>query len=166
MTTRPESIWERLAPRHRQWLVRAMWAVTLAGLVAGVAEQLGLIGPMLDRSFFEYVVLFSAGHACLFVVLLRFRLMAFPVQLRIAYLIWVAAGTYLPSMVVLMYISTVGVAASLVFDYCPLARIVSLLRWNREEPLSLQLAARTFLTGPVSGRFRPPPPARQDLRPL
>ena len=35
--------------------------------------------------------------------------------------------------------------------YCPLARMLSLLPWNRRQPLSVALVRRTFLSAPVSG---------------
>jgi hypothetical protein len=37
------------------------------------------------------------------------------------------------------------------FGYCTLARCLSLLPWNRSEPLSFALLRRTFLSRPVKG---------------
>jgi hypothetical protein len=44
-----------------------------------------------------------------------------------------------------------GTWVRLVFDYCPLARIMSLMPWNLREPLSVRLVKRTFLARPVTG---------------
>ena len=41
------------------------------------------------------------------------------------------------------------VVALLVFGYCLMARTVSLLPWNRAEPLTLDLLRRTFFSAPV-----------------
>jgi len=120
-----------------------LWFVTWAGLVAGV----------FDSVFFEYVVYFSAGHALLFLVLFRFAVYPFPAQVRIAYLVWVAVGTYAPYMVFLMYITLVGLATNLFLGYCPLARMMCLLPWNRDQHLSIELVGRIILSPPVTGKF-------------
>lgn len=75
---------------------------------------------------------------------------AFPVQVRIGYLAILAAGSW-PPLVFLHYLQLAGTIALLVFDYCPLARIVSLLPWNRRGPLTLALVRRTFFSRPVQG---------------
>ena len=82
----------------------------------------GLIGGLFDRSWFTGVVFFSALHAVLILALFSFRITPFPVQVRIAYLIGVALGTYVPGMTVLLYITLVGLATNLFWGYCPLAR--------------------------------------------
>jgi hypothetical protein len=145
MTTQHESLWDRLPQRIRKPLVWLLWFVTWIGLLAG----------MFDRVFYEYVVIFSAAHALIVLFLLRFSVAAFPVQVRIAYFAWVAVGTYVPYMVILIYITTIGLATNLFVNYCPLARMMYLLPWNREETLSLNLVARVFLSPPVAGKFKP-----------
>lgn len=134
-------------PRQpRKYLVWGMWFITWLGLLAG----------LLDRVFYEYVVLFSAIHALLFIILVNFRIKEFPAQIRVAYFIWVAIGTYVPYMTILMYITTVGLATNLFLGYCPLARLMYLLLpINREEPFSLDLALRVFLSPPTPGKFKP-----------
>jgi hypothetical protein len=44
-----------------------------------------------------------------------------------------------------------GTSALLAFDYCPLARTLALMPWNRRVPLSGRLVLRVFLTPPVPG---------------
>ena len=142
--------WEGMSQSNQKALVWGIWFITFLGLVAG----------FFYRIFYEYVVILSAVHALLFFILFRFKVSAFPVQLRIAYLIWVALGTYVPHLVILMYITTVGLASNLFLGYCPLARMMYLLPWNRKEPFSFNLLMRVILTPPVKGRFKPAPQSR------
>jgi len=147
MATQHDSLWDQIPQDIRKRFVWILWFVTWIGLLAG----------LFDREFYEYVVIFSAAHALLVLFLLRFRVAAFPAQVRIAYYIWVAVGTYVPYMVILMYITTIGLATNLFGSYCPLARMMYLFPWNREETFSLNLVARVFLSPPVAGKFRPRP---------
>lgn len=140
-------IWDKIAPVHRKKLVWILWFITWLGLVAGYFYRL----------FYEYVVYFTAVHTLLILFITGFQVKLFPVQVRIAYLIWVAVGTYVPHMVILMYITTIGLATNLFLDYCPLARMLYLFRWNRSEPFSLNLVKRVFLSPPVKGQFKPRP---------
>ncbi|MBD2525412.1 hypothetical protein H6G86_23875 [Nostoc sp. FACHB-133] len=129
----------------RQRLVWSLWLMTWLGLLAG----------LISRQWYEVVVWFSAVHALLFIYLERFNLTAFPVQVRLAYVAWVAIGTYIPYMHWLMWITIVGLATNLFMGYCPLARLLSLLPLNRSEPLSFNLVSRVFLSPPIKGRFMP-----------
>jgi len=140
--------WERIPTPTRKRLVWTLWFVTWVGLLAG----------LVDPRFYEGVVAFSGAHAFLVLALHRFRLTPFPVQVRIGYFLWVAIGTYVPYMTVLMYITTVGLIGNLFFKYCPLARMMYLLPWNRPERFSLGLVVRVILSPPVDGRFRPAQP--------
>jgi hypothetical protein len=99
------------------------------------------------------VVIFSALHAVLFLGLNGFSVTPFPVQVRIAYLVWVAIGAYLPYMVFLMYITLVGLASNLFLGYCPLARMMYLMPWNRDDAFSSALLGRVFFSSPVKGKF-------------
>lgn len=135
-----------LATPVRRKLVWSLWLITWLGLLAG----------LFFRQWYEFVVWFSVIHAAFFIYLERFNLIAFPVQVRLAYGVWVAIGTYVPYMTWLMWITTIGLAANLFVGYCPLARTLSLLPINRNEPLSFDLVKRVFLSPPVQGRFIPP----------
>ncbi len=75
---------------------------------------------------------------------------AFPVQVRTGYLLWLLAGLWAP-LGFFHWIQLVGTFASVTVDYCPMARLVSLLPWNRRHPLSLHRVIRTFLHPPVRG---------------
>jgi len=148
-TQTAESPWTRLNPTFRRRLIFGLWVVTQAGLFAG----------LLDPGAYEAVIGLTIAHALLFLVLLNFRPLAFPAQLRIAYVGWLALGTYVPALSVMMLITTAGLLANLLFGYCPLARMLYLLPWNRDQPLTARLAVRAFLTPPRPGRFTLEPEA-------
>jgi hypothetical protein len=142
----PESAWRRMDARWRSRTIWVLWAITLLGLGAG----------MFDARYWRWVVVFASAHALLALAVLRFRPLVFPAQLRIAYAAWVALGTFVPGLTWMMYVTTAGLAANLAFGYCPLARMLYLLPWNREEPFDAGLPLRVFLAKPVPGRFRLP----------
>jgi len=133
--------WENLSPKTRQVLVWALWFLTWILLLLGCTDA--------DRRAWNAVVAVSAVHALAFLALFRGAYAAFPVQVRIAYFLWVLIGTYM--LPLLMYESTVGLFTNLFFGYCPLARLVSLCSWNRwdkEERMSWNLVWRTFVSKP------------------
>jgi len=145
MATSQSPLWGRIPDRSRKHLVWGLWFITWLGLLLGLFE----------RTAYEFVVLFSALHALLILFLLGFRIAAFPAQVRLAYFAWVAVGTYVPFMEILLYITMVGLASNLFIGYCPLARMMYLLPWNRAEPFSLELLKRVFFSPPVAGQFKP-----------
>jgi len=74
---------------------------------------------------------------------------ALPVQLRIVYLGLLVIGAWrVPGVHVAQII---GTAVVLVFDYCLLGRMVSLLPWNRRGRLTRARMRATFLRPPVTG---------------
>ena len=75
---------------------------------------------------------------------------SFPAQVRIAYLALLVIGLWRP-LGFIYWIQLVGTTAMVLFGYCFLARCLSLLSWNRTEPLTVALVARTFFTPPVDG---------------
>lgn len=78
----------------------------------------------------------------------RGSITAFPVQVRLAYLALLAIGLW-PPLSFVHWIQLVGTSAVVVWDYCFLARSLSLLPWNRSEPLTAGLVLRTFFTRPA-----------------
>jgi hypothetical protein len=75
---------------------------------------------------------------------------AFPVQVRLAYLGLLLLGQWEPLQFI-YWIQLAGTWAMVLFGYCPLARFLSLMPWNRTQRFSLSLLARTFLSPPVTG---------------
>ena len=47
------------------------------------------------------------------------------------------------------WLPTVGTFALVIFGYWLMGRFLSLLPWNRHEPISLDLIHRTFLSAPI-----------------
>jgi hypothetical protein len=141
----PGTILSGFTPAFRKVLVNGLFWIVEAGLIAGA---------FIDPLYWEWVVLFSTLHALLFWVLVGFRPLVFPAQLRIVYLIWVAVGTYVPYMSWMMYVTMVGLAANLLAGWCPLSRMIYLLPWNRQQEFNANLFMKTFFSGPSPGRFK------------
>jgi hypothetical protein len=76
--------------------------------------------------------------------------LAFPVQVRVAYLGILAAGLW-PPVAFLHWVQLAGTSALLLAGYCPLARTLALMPWNRPVPLSLQLVGRAIFSRPSYG---------------
>lgn len=77
---------------------------------------------------------------------------SFPIQVRFGYLSVLVLFFVLPQNLQWLYwLPVIGTWTTVLFGYCPMARIVSLLPWNRKEPFSLGLLKRTFLSAPVRG---------------
>jgi hypothetical protein len=81
------------------------------------------------------------------------RLDAFPVQIRYWYLALITV-LFPEPLRQLIWIPALGTWAQVIFGYCTMARLVSLLPWNRSEPLSLVFLKKTFLTPPVRGSIQ------------
>ncbi len=146
----PDCPWSRMQRERRSTLVWTLWAVTWVGLIAGY----------FNTRWWGWVVGFSTAHAIFVLGMVRFRPLVFPAQLRLAYAACVALGTYVPHMTWIMHLTTLGLAANLTVDWCPLSRLLYLLPWNREEPFDAGLPVRVFFSKPMPGRFRAPPPRR------
>lgn len=78
---------------------------------------------------------------------------ALTVQVRIAYLGLLLAGLWEP-LHAIHWVQLVGTSARVLADYCFLARLLSLLPWNRLEPLSWGLLHRTFFLVPANTTCR------------
>lgn len=75
---------------------------------------------------------------------------AFPVQVRIAYLAWFLLGQ-LPYMQWMLWIQLIGTSLSVLVNYCPMARLMALVPWNRRQPLTLELVVKVLFSPPVKG---------------
>ena len=78
------------------------------------------------------------------------QLTAFPVQVRFFYLLLLLVALPEP-MRWLFWIPAIGTWAQVLVGYCTMARLVSLLPWNRREPLTWRLVWRRFASLPVRG---------------
>lgn len=118
------------------------WLVTVGFLTAGLAGE--------PKGFLLAIGLtvFQLMH-----FIMRERsLNAFPVQVRIGYLLLLLLA--LPNALQPIYwIPMIGTWAQVLFGYCAMARIVSLMPWNREEAFSFAIVKRTFFSAPVKGNI-------------
>lgn len=81
------------------------------------------------------------------------NLAAFPIQVRAWYLALLLVAFPEP-LQLLYWLPTIGTWALVLFGYCGMARFVSLLPWNRRQPLSTTLLRKTFLSRPVRGSIQ------------
>jgi hypothetical protein len=118
------------------------WFVTVCLITAGIAGyQSGFILAIC-------VTIFQLLHF----TIREHSLTSFTVQVRFWYLMLLLAA--LPeSLQIIYWILVVGTWARQIFGYCMMARCVSLLPWNRKQPLSLEFLLKTFCTRPVRGNI-------------
>ena len=118
------------------------WLVTVGFLTAGVSGwQTGFLLAI-------GLTVFQLIH---FTIRER-SITAFPIQVRFGYLLLLLIA--LPDQLQLIYwIPTIGTWAQVLFGYCTMARMVSLLPWNRKEAFSFDLLKRAFFSAPVRGNI-------------
>ena len=85
---------------------------------------------------------------------------AFPAQIRLVYLGLLALGLWQP-LHFIHYLQLAGTTVLLLAGYCPLARTLMLMPWNRRVPFTLSLARTAYLTPPVRGSVLRVLPAEQ-----
>ena len=122
--------------RDVAWWLWLLAAVALAGDVRG--WKLGLPAAIV------LVTLQGVYVAC------RSRnLLGLAMQVRFVFLLVLILGSW-PTLAFLHWLQLAGTTVRIVFDYCLLGRTLSLLPWNRREPLTLDRVRRTFLARPTS----------------
>lgn len=77
-------------------------------------------------------------------------ILAFPVQVRVAYLGWFLIGQ-LPYMQWMLWIQLIGTSLNVLINYCPMARLMALVPWNRRQPLTMELIVKVLFSAPVKG---------------
>lgn len=130
-----------LMPKQLTWWI---WLATLTMMAAGLAGY--------PAAFLAATAL-TLAHTLLFWRRSRDP-HAISVQIRFAYALLLAVS-YMPQLRWLYWLSAIGAAAMLVLGYCLMGRMLSLLPWNRTEPLTPDLMRRTFLSAPVISRMHP-----------
>lgn len=75
---------------------------------------------------------------------------AFPMQVRIGFLGLLVLGQ-LPYLGWVNWVQMAGITALITVGYCPLARILSLMPWNRTRPMSWKLFVTAIFSPPVEG---------------
>lgn len=118
------------------------WLITVCLLTAGLTGW--------SNGFLLAIALTTVQLAHFF---LRTRNVSdFPVQVRIGYLLLLLLA-YPAPMQWIYWIPTIGTWAQVIFGYCTMARLVSLMPWNRREAFTWSLVNRTFLSRPVRGNI-------------
>jgi hypothetical protein len=129
-----------LMPKEPTWWI---WLATVALLALGLAGYaLGFIAAIAVSV--AQAVWFLAKHG---------SMKPYPVQIRVAYAACLLAYL-IPGFNWLFWAPTLGTVALLLFGYCLMARLLSLMPWNRQEAMSAVLLRRTFLTPPIPGNAR------------
>lgn len=105
-----------------------------------------LVGLLVSPIGLWLALTLSAIQALAFVIKER-SLSSFPVQLRIAYLLILLLCS-IPALHILFWVPTIGTYALCFFGYCLLARILSLIPWNRTYSLTMQEVIATFTVAP------------------
>ncbi|MCL1058602.1 hypothetical protein L2729_11440 [Shewanella gelidimarina] len=119
------------------------WLVTAALLTYGViADPIG----------FVLAIALTLVHLLHFVIMKR-SVTAFPIQVRFWYLSLLLLAQ-VEGLGWIYWIPAIGTWAQVLFGYCAMARIVSLLPWNSSERFSFSLITRTFLARPVKGSIK------------
>jgi len=117
------------------------WALTVPLLYAHlILERDGAIGV-------------ATGLCVVMTAYYLFRIRAikpYPVQIRIAYTAWLLVGL-LPGMSWMHWIQLFGTTAMVAIGYCPLARLLNLLPFNRSVPLTGAFIVQTFLRDSLAG---------------
>jgi hypothetical protein len=119
---------------------RLYWQLTALGLAAHFAGWPAALPLVLALNSAQVLHVLAARRS--------FR--PLDVQVRIGYLGLLALGSFGP-LGPIHVVQFVGVNALLVADYCPLARLLVLLPWNRRVPLSGPLVRWLLRSPPAPG---------------
>jgi hypothetical protein len=123
------------------------WVATTAALTFGAMG--GAIGEVRG---FSLALAVTAVHLLHYLV--RYRsFSSFPVQVRSWLVAFMLVGLLEP-MGFIYWMLTAGGWAQILFGYCLMARMVSLLPWNRTLPFDSSLLKTTFLSRPTVGSVR------------
>lgn len=105
-----------------------------------------LLGLLVSPIYLLGAIAVASAQAVVFVACTR-SIRSFQAQLRVGYALLLIV-CYIPPLRPVYWVPTIGTFAMLFVGYCLLSRLLSLLPWNRSEPISLELLRRTFLRAP------------------
>lgn len=111
-------------PRH-EWGNQAQWAVTAPLLAASLAGVSGALGAALGL----------CAVSTLYYGMTLQSLRPYRVQVRLGFMT-VAGLALLPELHRVLWIPLVGTTAQVLVGYCPMARLLDLMPWNREGQLT------------------------------
>ena len=78
------------------------------------------------------------------------KVWSFPMQVRIIYFAFLVLGQH-PYLRWINWIQLAGTTALITVDYCPLARMLSLIPWNRTRTLNWKFIKAAVFSRPVYG---------------
>ena len=116
------------------------WLVTDCLLIGSLAGWFWGIYPVIALTVIQTVHYFIRDR----------YITAFPVQVRLGYLLLLVLGMY-PPLGFIHWVQFAGTTAVVTVGYCPLARIIVLMPWNRSRPLTFALVRETIVAPPVAG---------------
>jgi hypothetical protein len=91
---------------------------------------------------------------CLHFLLWHRSLRVLEVQVRLLYFALLVLGAGVPGLQPLLAFLLVGLTVRLSLEYCLAARLMVLMPWNRDEPLSAAYVRRVFLMPPGPGQIQ------------
>jgi hypothetical protein len=119
-----------------EWGNQAQWAATAPLLAAALLGSTGAL----------YAVIGFCALTTLYYGIVLRSISAYRLQVRIGFMALVALGL-LPELRPILVVPLLGTTAQVLFGYCPMARILNLMPWNRTESLTWQ-AVRSIILRP------------------
>ncbi len=126
-----------IKPREATWWT---WMLIATLLIAGLGG---------NEAARQAAMAVAAAQALLYFAINR-SLLHFPTQVRVVYALWMAAS-FVPELTFMYWIQTAGTTALVLCGYCPLARMLLVLPWNRSVPLTWRRLATIAFHPPVRG---------------
>jgi hypothetical protein len=124
-----------ILPRSLSWW---FWLAVVISLVCGITiSTIGFLGAIFI-TYIQIMYFFIRDKGNI----------SFAVELRFVFML-ILIMAMMPRLHILFWISLAGTSALLLFGYCLLARILSLMPWHRKEKMSLSLLKQTFFSRPV-----------------
>jgi len=116
------------------------WAALASLLLAAMAGYDGLRVLALIVAYYQAIIYLGRYQS----------FTHFPTQVRVAYLLWMIAS-FIPGFAPMFWIQAVGTSVLVLGGYCPLARMLLFLPFNRTQPLTASRMLRIVLHPPTSG---------------
>jgi hypothetical protein len=120
-----------------EWGNQAQWAITaplLFASIAGVPWALSAVLALCSLTTIYYAAMLRSVSA-------------YRVQVRMGFML-IAGTALLPGMQWILWIPAVGTSAQVIVGYCPMARILDLMPWNRSEPLRIMSTIEVVMRRP------------------
>jgi len=119
-----------------------------------ITDLLLIIGVTIEPQAIVWAIAFNIIQVIHFFWLTP-QISNFAVQVRIAYLFLLLIALY-PPLYFIFYLQIIGTTAMVIFNYCFLARFMSLMPWNTSQAYTLPYILNTFLSKPVEGSVQQP----------